>query len=80
MKFLKGFLFHNLILFLLKKINEGSSFFFIHGFILNFLSYMPGIRLSQLFFVTGTDKYTQYKFLYDNVLQGLINRKKLINY
>ena len=38
---------------------------------------MPGIRLSQLFFVTGTDKYTQYKFLYDNVLQGLINRKKV---
>lgn len=77
-KFLKNKIFFNLVNFLLNKKKEDSKFFSImHNTLINILSFVPYIKLSQLFFVTGTDKYTQYKFLYDNILQGLINKKNV---
>ena len=64
--------------FLLNKKKKNSKFFsIIHDFLVNLISLFPSVKLSQLFFVTGTDKYTQYKFLYDNIIEGLIEKKKV---
>ena len=76
--YLKSKILFNLINFLLKKkLSKNKYYTIFHNIILNFFSYLPYIKLSQLFFLTGTDKYTQYKFLYDNVLQGLLAKNKV---
>ena len=77
-KYLRSKVFFRLVNFLLNKKKEKHRFFSaLHNLVVNFFSCLPTTKLSQLFFLTGTDKYTNYKFLYDNVLQGLISKKKV---
>ena len=77
-KYFKSKILFSLVNFLLKKkLMKHKYYTVVHSIILNFFSYLPSIKLSQLFFLTGTDKYTLYKSLYDNVLQGLLEKKNV---
>ncbi len=78
LRYFKSKILFKIINFLIKKKNNGDRLYsIIHNIIVDLFSYFPFIKLSQLFFLTGTDKYTQYKFLYDDILQGLIKKNNI---
>ena len=67
-KYIKSKILFKIINFLIYKKRKKNKFYSkVHNIVLNIFSYLPFIKLSQFFFLTNTDKYTQYKYLYDNI-------------